>query len=61
MKKGQKNNEILKDMSPEDVTEYLFIAARGIIYNWCLYDGEYDLLEAMNKYMNRLIVIFKNS
>jgi len=45
-------------MSLKDMTEYLFIAARGISYDWCLYDGEYDLLEAMNKYINRLIIIF---
>jgi len=61
IEKGQEKNEISDEMSPEGMTEYLFIAARGITYNWCLYDGEYDLLEAMNNYMNRLIKIFKNN
>ena len=61
IEEGQEKNEIKNDMSPVDITEYLFIAARGIIYNWCLFDGEYDLLKAMNKYMNRLITIFKTN
>jgi TetR/AcrR family transcriptional regulator, fatty acid metabolism regulator protein len=61
IEKGQEKNEVSNDMSPEGITEYLFIAARGIIYNWCLYDGEYDLLEEMDKYMSRLIIIFKNN
>lgn len=61
IQQGQEKNEVSKDMSSEDITEYLFIAARGIIYNWCLHDGNYGLWEAMNKYMNRLIIIFKNN
>ncbi|MBX4260201.1 TetR/AcrR family transcriptional regulator [Clostridium estertheticum] len=57
--RGQEKNELSNEMSKESITEYLFIAARGVVYNWCLYDGKFDLLEAMNEYMKRLVIIFK--
>ncbi|MCB2360001.1 TetR/AcrR family transcriptional regulator [Clostridium estertheticum] len=59
IERGQEKNELSNEMSKESITEYLFIAARGVVYNWCLYDGEFDLLEAMNEYMKRFIIIFK--
>lgn len=55
---GQKNGEIHGDMSSDEIVEYLFIAVRGIIYDWCLHDGEYDLIEFVNKYVKRLVKIF---
>ena len=58
IERGQEKNELSNEISSESMTEYLFIAARGVIYNWCLYDGKFDLLEAMNEYMKRLIIIF---
>ncbi|MBU3072097.1 TetR/AcrR family transcriptional regulator [Clostridium estertheticum] len=59
IERGQEKNEISNEMSKESITEYLFIAARGVVYNWCLYDGKFDLMEAMNEYMKRVIIIFK--
>ncbi|MBX4264651.1 TetR/AcrR family transcriptional regulator [Clostridium estertheticum] len=59
IERGQEKNELSNEMSKESITEYLFIAARGVVYNWCLYDGKFDLLEAMNEYMKRFIIIFK--
>lgn len=55
---GQEKNEVISDMTPEEITDYLFIAARGVIFNWCLHDGEYDLEEKMCGFFKRLIVIF---
>jgi TetR/AcrR family transcriptional regulator, fatty acid metabolism regulator protein len=60
IKSGQDNDELLKDMMPDEITEYLFIAARGVVYNWCLYDGIFSLEEAMSKYMKRIIDTFVN-
>jgi hypothetical protein len=59
IKKGQDKNEISKDMTLENITEYLFITARGIIYDWCLHDGQYNLTNAMRKFMERFVYIFK--
>lgn len=56
---GQTEGKIINEMSPEAMTEYLFIAARGVTYDWCLHDGEYSLYEKMQQYIGSLVVIFK--
>jgi TetR/AcrR family fatty acid metabolism transcriptional regulator len=61
IEKGQEKNEIFLEMTPEHIANYFFISARGIVYDWCLHDGDYDLNEVMIKYMKRLIAIFKNN
>lgn len=55
---GQQKGAILEEMSPEAITEYLFIAARGVTYDWCLHDGQFSLMEQMQQYMSRLVKIF---
>lgn len=60
IQKGQEKHQLVKDLTPEEITEYLFIAARGVVYNWCLYDGGYDLEKAMVTYMKRIIETFVN-
>ncbi|MEA5095619.1 TetR/AcrR family transcriptional regulator [Sedimentibacter saalensis] len=58
IKKGQESGEIIKDYGPEGITEYLFIAARGLCYDWASHDGSYNLREGMRKYMKLLVQIF---
>lgn len=55
---GQTAGEMVRDMPAEKITEYLFIAARGVTYDWCLHDGGYDLEKAMRAYMGRLLKVF---
>ncbi|OKP90440.1 TetR family transcriptional regulator [Paenibacillus sp. P3E] len=57
LEKGQANRQLIDSMSAEEMTEYLFIAARGVIYNWCLHEGGYDLERKMEEYMDRLVVV----
>jgi TetR/AcrR family transcriptional regulator, fatty acid metabolism regulator protein len=57
---GQFNKQIGTDYSSEEITEYLFIAARGVIYDWCLHDGNYDLKEKMHTYIKRLVILFRS-
>ena len=40
------------------ITEYLLIAARGIVCDWCLRDGHYDLNDAMQRYIARLLPFY---
>ena len=58
IEKGQASGQLDLSLSAWEMTEYLFIAARGVIYNWCLHDGAYDLKVKMDNYMTRLVVIF---
>lgn len=55
IEEGQKIGEIPTDMLPEQIVEYLFVAARGIIYDWCLHNGQYDLVEFTRSYVRRLV------
>jgi len=57
--KGQNKNQISSIMTVEEIGNYLFIAARGIAYDWCIHDGNYDLKEFMHNYFSKLVSIFK--
>ncbi|MEJ2641594.1 MAG: TetR/AcrR family transcriptional regulator [Desulfosarcinaceae bacterium] len=56
---GQQQREIIPDDSPQNIADYLFVMARGIVYDWCLHDGDYDLEAVMRRHITRLLVIFK--
>lgn len=55
---GQKQNTITDVMNADEIVNYLFIAARGLVFDWCLHDGEYSLEEAAKNYFVRLIPVF---
>jgi len=56
---GQKKNEIRGDVDAKELVRYLFVMARGIVFEWSLYDGNYDLEAKMHKYMENLIATIK--
>ena len=45
----------LENLSSIEICRILFIAARGVIYNWCLYDGTLDLNKEMNIVISAMI------
>lgn len=59
IEQGQAGHNLITEMPPQEIADYLFIMARGIIYDWCLHDGDYDLKEAMIVHLTRLIPIFQ--
>jgi len=59
VRKGQENKEIREDMEARDLVRYLFVMARGIVFEWSLYDGNYDLEARMHKYMQNLVSTIK--
>ncbi|MDF2890937.1 MAG: transcriptional regulator, TetR family [Clostridia bacterium] len=52
---GQEAGEIIRSMTSDEIVEFLFIAIRGVIYHWCLYDGQFDLVNEVSVYINRLV------
>lgn len=52
---GQEKGEITTDMSADEIVDYLFIAVRGGVYHWCLNDGQYDLCDFMDQYVELLL------
>ncbi len=55
IKAGQENNEINSDTNPEILTKMLFVVARGIIFDWCLYDGKTDLKAQMENIIGIMV------
>lgn len=47
--------ELKSDLSSDDLVQYLFVCVRGIVYDWCLRDGKFDLKSRIHEYVNRLI------
>ncbi len=48
---GQNKKEICQVMSPEEITDFLFISVRGVVYDWCLNEGKYDLVDKMKTHV----------
>lgn len=59
IRKGQENNEIRGDTDAKELVEYLLTMARGVVFEWSLYDGNYDLEARMRKYMEILVSTIK--
>lgn len=55
IKEGQKNGEINNELDSYEIVDFLFISIRGVIYDWCLFDGEYDLVDRVNTYVELLL------
>lgn len=55
IRKGQEKGEIRADAEPEELTTFLFIMARGVVFDWSLHDGRYDLEATMHKYIETLV------
>ena len=52
---GQDSGELSLDMNPEEIVRYLFVSVRGVVYDWCLHDGKYDLINTIDKHVNLLV------
>lgn len=57
---GQKNNEIRKDMSSEEIINCLIRLSHGIIYDWCLNNGNYPIEDVTRKSLSYIIETFKS-
>jgi len=38
-----------------EITRVLFVVARGVVFEWCLFDGEMDLKSEMKKIMSNMV------
>ncbi len=56
---GQQNNEFTKDIPVEEFTKEFFIISRGVVYNWCQHEGDYDLLEMAKTIMGKFLRLYQ--
>lgn len=52
---GMSKGEFINSMTVEEAADFCLISARGLVYNWCTRDGDFDLVEAMRTYTKRLL------
>lgn len=57
---GQERNEVTRNTKPENITEFLFILMRGVVYDWCLHHGKYDLKEKIEVVLKQTINTIKS-
>ncbi len=43
IRQGQENKELIQTKTPDELVDFLFLIARGIIFDWGLRDGQYDV------------------
>lgn len=59
IRKGQEKKEIRSNADPEELARLLFTLARGVVFDWSLHEGRYDLEAAMEKDMKILVSTLK--
>lgn len=47
---GQKSGEFIDDLNAEELAEMAIKSMRGLLYNWCLYEGKYNLIKDCEKF-----------
>lgn len=57
--RGMERGEFSSELSPDEATDYLFVVARGIVYDWCIHEGTYDLEQKMESYMRILLRVLE--
>lgn len=55
VEKGIRSGQLETNMTAEEMVEYMFIAQRGVIFDWCLHNGNYDLVDFIREYTTRLL------
>jgi TetR/AcrR family transcriptional regulator, fatty acid metabolism regulator protein len=58
IQEGQDNDLIRKDITADELSKLVVSYSRGITYDWCLQNGNYDLEERMDKAMRMLMHSF---
>ncbi len=53
-------NEIKPQASTKDVAEYLMATGRGVLFDWCLHKGNYDVINAMDDVIRLNLEGFKH-
>jgi len=58
VEEGQSKGEITGGMSSSYITNYILRFTRGLIYDWCLHKGDYDLQKTAVEDAGKLLAIF---
>lgn len=57
IQEGQAAGELVKNTAADEMAEFCMIAARGVVFDWCLHDGVFDLELRIEAYMKKLLQV----
>ncbi|MDD6808179.1 MAG: TetR/AcrR family transcriptional regulator [Oscillospiraceae bacterium] len=57
---GQKNGEIRNDLSTNEIVKIYALIERGLLYDWCICNGDYPLGSYSQKTLPNLLAFIKN-
>ena len=60
IEEGIKRGEIKSEFSAIELTRWIISFSRGITYDWCLHDGDYDIEKVMDTAFRIIIDNFRN-
>jgi AcrR family transcriptional regulator len=60
IKGGQERGELRRDYDADHAVRYIFDILRGVCYNWCIYNGEFDIAERIEEHIALLCGVLKN-
>lgn len=55
IQQGQDEGLLTEEIPSYEIVCDLFVLARGIVYDYCLKDGQFDLVEKMESYIRRVL------
>ena len=58
IEKYQRRGLLVSSSSAEEIREYLFLCARGVLFDWTIHYGEYDLKTKMDQIMKLSVQLF---
>lgn len=56
---GIENGELTSYYGSEEITNFLMHFSRGAVFDWCLHDGEYDLVDYTVTHLKLLLKIYE--
>lgn len=57
---GQEGGTFRTEMNPDDLTRLVLSTSRGIIYDWCMEDGNFDIVAFMEDSIRTLLRGFRH-
>ena len=55
---GQARGDLIDTKGAAEICSYLFIAARGLVFDWCLRDGKGDIEAELRSFLAPLVGLF---
>lgn len=59
VEEAQKNDEFIGDVSAKEITNQLLRLSRGMIYDWCVHNASYNIVEETLVSVEYFLVAFK--